>query len=297
MSGMAITVLDTAVGMSSVLSAEESRRHEMMREVLTPMAGMFRYFPGDIGLLAMHAMSFGFPFDRRLDETRGALDRLVEADAWGRIERALIDAVEIQVNAIPDLRVPDIKVLLVLGDLSDEYFMGPARGFSGNGSATGYISLTLWPTEENLGRLEAAAVHELHHNLRYAPGGIVWDPTSVVVGEQVVSEGLADAFARQLYGRSGYTPIGTPHLNDDTVFDKVVTGLDIAEMQNFTSWVHGDESARRFGAEPVGLPTGAGYAAGNRLVDAYLAAQGMSAAEALHIPSREIIDVALSLLR
>jgi hypothetical protein len=31
-------------------------------------------------------------------------------------------------------------------------------------------------------------VHELNHNLRYAPGGVVWDPASVVVGEHTVSE-------------------------------------------------------------------------------------------------------------
>ncbi|WGW12298.1 DUF2268 domain-containing putative Zn-dependent protease [Saxibacter everestensis] len=294
---MTITVLDTATGMSSVLSADDARRREALSDVLAPMEGMFRYFPGEVDLVAMHAMSFGFPLDRQLDETRDALARLVEADAWGRIERSLIAAVDAQARAVSDLHVPDITCLLVLGDPTDEYFMGPVRGFSGNGSATGYISLTLWPTEENLARLEAAAVHELNHNLRYAPGGVVWDPAAVVVGEQVVSEGLADAFARQLYGESGYTPIGVPHLGDDEVFDKVVSGLDIGGMQNFTAWVHGDPAAQRFGVEPVGLPAGAGYAVGNRLLDGYLTASGTTAAEALHASSRDIIDVALRTLR
>ncbi|WP_127783736.1 DUF2268 domain-containing putative Zn-dependent protease [Rhodococcus sp. X156] len=291
---MTITVLDTATAMDAVLRAEASARPELLRRALAPMAGMFRYFPGEVDLVAMHAMSFGFPLDRRGDEVREALSRLQAADAWRRIERALAEAVDIQTRATPQVQVPDISVLLVLGDPDDEYFMGPARGFSGNGSATGYLSLTLWPTEENLGRLEAAAVHELNHNLRYAPGGVVWDPASVVVGEQVVSEGLADAFARQLYGDAlGYTPIGGAHLADNAVFAKVVSGLDVGGMQNFAAWVHGDAAATRFGAAPVGVPTGAGYAVGNRLVDAYLAATGTSAAEALHVPSREIIDVAL----
>ena len=136
-------------------------------------------------------------------------------------------------------------------------------------------------------------MHELQHNLRYAPGGVIWDPATVVVGEQVISEGLADAFARQLHGQAGYTPIGVPHLDDDAVFDKVVSGLGVSGMQHFVSWVHGDDAARRFGGEPVGLPTGAGYAAGNRLVDAYLLATGSTAAEALHVPSATIIEVAL----
>ncbi|WP_235834871.1 DUF2268 domain-containing putative Zn-dependent protease [Actinomadura logoneensis] len=59
-------------------------------------------------------------------------------------------------------------------------------------------------------------------------------------------------------------------------------------MQNFTAWAHGDPSAERFGLTPVGLPMGAGYAAGNRLVDTYLAATGQTAAQALHAGSSEI---------
>lgn len=290
---MTITILDTATGMRDVLAAPASERTERLRSMLEPVSDMYRYFPGEVDLVAMHAMSFGFPVDRSREQVLDALDRLVAADAWGRIARALDAAAAVQLAAVPTLVVPEIAVLLVLGDPDDTYFMEPIRGFSGNGSATGFLSLTLWPTEENLARLEAAAVHELQHNLRYAPGGVIWDPATVVVGEQVISEGLADAFARQLYGHAGYTPIGVPHLDDDTVFDKVVSGLGVSGMQHFVSWVHGDDAAHRFGGEPVGLPTGAGYAAGNRLVDAYLSATGSTAAEALHVPSATIIEVGL----
>ena len=283
--------------MEAALKAPEAERGHVLRSMLAPMEGMFRYFPGEVDLLTMHAMSFGFPFDEPGEVIQRALDRLSDADVWGRLESAMGSAVDQQLAATPGVHVPEITVLIVLGNPTDEYFMGPLRGFSGNGSSTGYISLTLWPTEENLKRIEAAAVHELNHNLRYAPGGVVWDPAKVEVGEQIISEGLADAFARQVYGQSGYTPIGLPHLRDDRVFEKVVTGLPVRGMQNFTAWVHGDESARRFGGESVGLPTGAGYAAGNRLVDAYLEATGMTAAQALHAPSQEVIKVALGSVR
>lgn len=64
-------------------------------------------------------------------------------------------------------------------------------------------------------------------------------------------------------------------------------------MQNFTAWVHGDATAARFGATPVGLPTGAGYAVGNRLVDTYLTATGRTAAQALLVDSRQVINTAL----
>lgn len=292
---MTIRVLDTRQAIAAVLNADEHHRSDKLRQMLTPMREMFRYFPGEVDLAEMHAMSFGFPLNRRAKDIQNALSLLQASNAWNRIEHALSEALRVQKEATPDISIPDITFLLVLGDPDDSYFMGPARGFSGNGSATGYISLTLWPTEENLARLEAAAVHELNHNLRYAPGGVVWDPKSVKVGEQIISEGLADAFSRQLYGTIGYTPIGLPHLTDETVFRKVVSGLDTQGMQNFTAWVHGDEAAKRFGCEPMGLPTGAGYAVGNRLVDAYLASTRMSAAEALHSTSDDIIRAALNM--
>ena len=288
---MSITVLDTSHGIAEVLAAPSSRRADVLREVLAPMAGMYRWFPGDVDLVAMHSASFGFALDSPAAGTRRALDELRAADAWARIERASTRALERQSRAVPGLRVPDVTVSLMVGDAGDDYFAGPARGFSGNGSVPGFVTLTVLPTDENLGRLEAAAVHELHHNLRYSPGGVVWDPATVTVGEQIVSEGLADAFARQLHGDTGYTPVGRPHLDDDDVLRRVVGGLDVTGMREFIAWVHGDAAALRFGATPVGLPTGAGYAVGNRIVDAYLAATGTSAADALHVPSRAIVEI------
>ncbi|QUQ64724.1 DUF2268 domain-containing protein [Kutzneria sp. CA-103260] len=289
---MTITVLDTYPAMREILRAPQADRAEPLRAMLTPAAGMYRYFPGEVDLVAMHRMGSGFPLDRDEDRCLAALETLHEADAWGRIGHALENAVAVQVKATPEITVPDITVLLVLGDPSDEHFMRTSLGETANGSVSGYLFLNLWPYAENLARLEAMAVHELNHNLRYSPGNVVWNPATVTVGEHVVSEGLADAFARQLYGDElGYARIGVPHLRDDQVFAKVRTGLDVTGMQNFTAWVLGDAHAVRYGGTPVGLPTGAGYAAGNRLVDAYLAATGLTAAEALLVDSTEVIAV------
>ncbi|NYI94285.1 uncharacterized protein YjaZ [Streptomonospora nanhaiensis] len=244
--------------------------------------------------MAMHLQSSGFPLDRDERRCLEALETLAAAGAWERMRRALDDALAVLLAAVPGLAAPDITVLLVLGDPGDAHFMGPCQGVTGFGGISGTIVITLWPYPENVARLEATAVHELHHNLRFGPGGVVWDPTTVTVGDHIVSEGLADAFARQLYGEDlGPTRIGVPHLDDDAVFAKVLTGLDVTGMENFTAWVHGDPSAERFGLTPVGLPMGAGYAAGNRLADAYLAATGQTAAQALHAQGAEVIATAL----
>lgn len=292
---MTITVLDTYPAMREILRSPQADRPALLKAVLEPAAGMYRHFPGEVDLVAMHRMGSGFPLDRDEQRCREALEALHDADAWHRVERALNDALAVQLAATPDLTVPDITVLIVLGDPGDAHFMGPNLGMTANGSVPGHVFLNFWPFPENLTRLEATAVHELNHNLRYGPGGVVWDPATVTVGEHVVSEGLADAFARQLYGDElGHTRIGVPHLRDDAVFAKVVSGLDVTGMRNFTAWVHGDETAVRYGATPVGLPTGAGYAVGNRLVDAYLAATGRTAAQALLVDSREVVDAALT---
>ncbi|MGW0245991.1 DUF2268 domain-containing protein [Nocardia goodfellowii] len=291
---MTITVLDTYSDMRRIVRAPVADRTELLRSMLEPVKDMYRYFPGEVDLVALHHMGSGFPLDRDEQRCLDALETLAAADAWTRIQRALDNALDVQLAATPDIHVPDITVLFVLGDPGDAHFMGPCLGMTGNGSMPGFILLTLWPFAENVERLAASAVHELNHNLRYSPGGVVWHPATVTVGEHVVSEGLADAFARQLYGDElGYARIGVPVLHDDAVFAKVVTGLDVTGMQNFTAWVHGDASAQRYGATPVGLPTGAGYAAGNRLVDAYLTASGRTAAQALHADSAEVIRVAL----
>ncbi|WP_040778393.1 DUF2268 domain-containing protein [Nocardia pneumoniae] len=291
---MTITVLDTYSATRQILRAPAADRVAMLHSMLEPVSGMYRYFPGEVDLVDMHRRAAGFPLDRDEDRCLDALETLAAARAWERMQRALDDALAVQLAATPGLQVPDITVLFVLGDPGDAHFMGPSLGVTGNGGMSGYIVITLWPYPENVERLEATAVHELNHNLRYSPGGVVWNPMTVTVGEHVISEGLADAFARQLYGDElGYTRIGVPHLRDEAVFAKVVSGLGVTGMQNFTAWVHGDAIAEHFGVAPVGLPTGAGYAVGNRLVDAYLAATGQTAAQALHADSSEIIATAL----
>ncbi len=290
---MDITVLDSRTAMRDALLAPLGGRREVFRPLLERAAGMYRYFPGEVDVVEMHHLGGGFRLDADDARYLPALERMAEADAWGRVGAALRHGLEVQLAATPSITVPDdVTVLVVLANPDDELLMGPGRGMSANGSVTGYLWINLWPTEEVLEQVEAIAVHELHHNLRYA--NRVWDPATVTVGEHVVSEGLADAFARQLYGDLGYALIGRDVLDDGAAFAKVLTGLDVTGMQNFTAWVHGDAHARRYGADPVGLPTGAGYAAGNRLVDAYLAATGQTAAEALLADREDVIRATLS---
>lgn len=289
---MTFIVLDSHTAMRRALDAPLEERAALVRPLLERAAGMYRDVPGEVDVVDMHHLGNGFRLDRDDERYLPALDRMAAADVWGRIETALAQALAVQLDATPGITVPDeIVVLLVLGNPDDDLFMDAGRGMSANGSVTGYLWINIWPSDEVLAQVEAIAVHELHHNLRYA--NRVWDPATVTVGEHVVSEGLADAFARQLYGDLGYALVGRAVLDDDAAVAKVLTGLEVTGMENFTAWVLGDAHAARFGAGPVGLPTGAGYAAGNRLVDAYLAATGQRPAEALLADRDDVIRTAL----
>lgn len=170
---MVITILDTLSQMGDILTAPESDRPARLEAMLRPAAGMYRYFPGEVDLVQMHKMGSGFPLDRDEEECLRAVEALGEADAWNRVRWAIDAALVVQLTATPNITVPDLTVLIVLGDPGNAHFMGPALGMIANGSVTGYLQLNLWPFPENLARLEATAVHELNDNLRYALGGVI----------------------------------------------------------------------------------------------------------------------------
>ncbi|WP_231442626.1 DUF2268 domain-containing protein [Brevibacterium zhoupengii] len=291
---MTISLIDSASAMRRVVDAEPQHRADLVRQMWEPMAGMYHFIPGGVDMAETHGQNFGFPLSDDAEQVSEGLDKLIAADAWQRIEEALICGIEALEAADSGVKIPDLKVLIVLGDPGNAHFMNEAQGLSGFGGISGYIVLTIWPTPRVLDRLEAIAVHELHHNVRYSPDGIIWNPATVTVGEHVVAEGLADVFAVELYGEKGYTHFVSKEVYaDDDVLAKVVTGLDVTGMQDFAAWVLGDVSARQFGGEPVGLPTGAGYAVGARIVSAYRDRAGVSAAQAVRKSATDIIDAAL----
>lgn len=294
---MTISVIDSAADMSRVLAADAEDRADLIRGMWAPMAGMYHFVPGGVDMATVHQQNFGFRPDAAIEQVREGLESLVAADAWTRIGKALEDGAAALTSADPGVTIPDLNVLLVLGDPTNEHFVDEVQGISGFGGISGYIAITVWPTFRVLDRLEAIAVHELHHNVRYSPGGIVWDPQTVTVGEHVVAEGLADVFASELYGDAGYTHfVRDETRSDDQTLAKVASGLGVTGMADFAAWVLGDSSAQLFGAEPVGLPTGAGYAAGARLVRAYLDATGTTAAHSVRTPASDILRMALPLL-
>jgi uncharacterized protein YjaZ len=284
---MRITVHDTLTQTREILAAPLADRPSALLRMLEPVLPMYAYAPA--GPIDSHHLGNGFRVDTERGELyREALDRLAAADTWGVVERCLTQSIEAQLAATPDLKTaPELHVVLLLGDPSDEFFVHTTGGYFGIGGFPGYLTVTVWPTPTNVDKVGYCAVHELHHNLRFA--NVVWNPATVTVGDQVVCEGLAEAFVRERYGPAAMGPWGDPARGDEAAYQRVLDNLGLVGMANLSAYVHGDATTERMGGTPVGLPTGVGYLTGLRIVDAHLAATGLTVAQSTALPAAEII--------
>ncbi|WP_084958379.1 DUF2268 domain-containing protein [Thermoactinospora rubra] len=288
---MDIVIHDTLPAMERMLQGPVEKRPEALRAMLAPMREAIP-MPGD--LVDMHHQGGGFRVDREDERYLPALRWLAETDLPGQIERLLKLSLGYLRDAVPGLRHPEtLQVMFVLGDPDNEHLMRTTGGYYGMGSAPGWLYLLAWPTEENVGRIAHCAVHEFHHQVRYS--NVAWDPATVTVGEHVVAEGLAEAFVRELSGPEAMGPWSAMVTGADfeRAYEKIVADIDLQGMQHTPAYVLGDSAMARFGGTPRGIPDMAGYAVGLRLVEAHLAATGMSVAASTVLPAAQILAPAL----
>lgn len=286
---MKIIVHDTASAMLDLLQRPLEERPDALREMFSPLQSAMSAI-GDLDMVQMHQAGSGFRIDVEDARYAAALRQMQDAQVWNQIEDRLAAAWTRLDAALPGVKTAEtVHVVLALGNPDDELLTVHNGGYFGMGGIPGAIQLTMWPTATSLAKIGYAAAHELHHNVRYA--NVIWDPATVTVGEQVVAEGLAEAFVRELAGEEAMGPWATTLSGRDLeqAQAKVTAAVDVAGMANLPPYVYGDATARRMGCEPVGLPDAAGYAAGLRIVDAHIRASGLTAAQSTALPAREIL--------
>ncbi|HKV86832.1 MAG TPA: DUF2268 domain-containing putative Zn-dependent protease [Candidatus Dormibacteraeota bacterium] len=280
-----LDVHDDAAGLARLFTLPAASRLEALAE----LRGISTFDEVPMRMLKqIHEQGDGFRV--HVDDPRyaPALKRLVEADAWGQLRRELARAWEYQRSVLPGIRHPDrVEVVLTLGNPDDPIFMERTLGYYGMGATPGTIWLVAWPTEYNLPRIGACGVHELAHNLRTPNVDGAFD-----LAEWIVHEGLAEAFTVEVCGPDStgawYAAVTGDALDDayETVTGAFGTGRSFADWSPF---VLGDEVARRVGATPAGVPHMGGYAVGRLIVERYLKATGLRAAQAIVHPSSEIL--------
>ncbi|MEU6175445.1 DUF2268 domain-containing putative Zn-dependent protease [Streptantibioticus parmotrematis] len=287
---MKIVVHDTASAMTDLLGLPLARRPDALRRMLAPLQDVMPANAG-IDLVAAHSgAGSGFRVDRDDPRYLPALERMREAGVWDDVEASLGTAWERIADAVPGVgHAGTVHVAVVLGDPDDEHLVERSGGCFGLGGIPGAILLVVWPTGTSLRHVGHTAAHELHHNVRYA--NVRWDPVNVTVGEHVVAEGLAEAFVRELAGEQAMGPWSRSLTGAglDRAYERITADIDVAGMRNLTAYVLGDATARRMGQPTVGLPDFAGYPVGLRVVDAHLAATGLTAAASTALPAREIL--------
>ncbi|MEV6151988.1 DUF2268 domain-containing putative Zn-dependent protease [Nonomuraea sp. NPDC052129] len=277
---MEFIVQDTLTPMAELLEQPLQRRPDLLRELLAPIRQVIPV-PGDI--VDIHHQGSGFRVDAEDPRYLPALHAMMEADVLGQIERELHRAAD----RLSGLKLPDsLRVLFVLGDPGSEQLMKVTGGYYGMGSSPGLLYLLGWPSEEIIGRIAHCAVHEFHHQARYT--NVPWHPT---VGEHVISEGLAEAFVRELSGVEAMGPWSSMVSGEELerAYEKIMADFDLEGMHLTSAYVLGDTTVARFGQEPRGIPDMAGYAVGLRLVDAHLAATGMTVAESTALPLSQLV--------
>jgi uncharacterized protein YjaZ len=215
---------------------------------------------------------------------------MLKENVAGQVERELRRAWARLTEAVPGIQGPQrLQVMLMLGNPDDDYLMRVVGGYYGMGGVPGWIYLIAWPSDEVIWRIAHCAVHEFHHQVRYA--NVEWNPVTVTVGEHVVAEGLAEAFVRELSGPEAMGPWSSrvSGAGFDAAYAKIMADKDLAGMRHTPSYVLGDTAAVKFGGQPLGIPDMAGYAVGMRVVDDYLAATGLTVAESSVLPSASIL--------
>jgi uncharacterized protein YjaZ len=280
-----IDVRDDAAALARIFTLPVAARMEALAE----MRGISAFDRAGMDQLTqIHEHGDGFRI--QVDDPRYAvaLQRLVDADAWGQLRRDLGRAWEYQRSVLPGIRHPDrIEVTLTLGNPDDSLFIERTLGYYGMGAIPGSIWLVAWPTDFNVTRIGACGVHELAHNLR-TPN----IETSFNLAEWVVQEGLAEVFTTEVCGPEStgawYASVSGPEL--DAAFEKVTAAFDTGSgFRDWTPYVMGDLIAERFGSRPMGLPHMAGYAVGRQIVERYLEASNLKAAQAIVRPAAEIL--------
>jgi uncharacterized protein YjaZ len=282
---MEIVVHDDAPALAKLFKLPVAKR----LGALAAMRGISEFDePAMKALKQIHEQGDGFRVG--VDDPRyaAALARLVEADAWGQLRRELARAWEYQRSVLPGIHHAEtVEVALTLGNPDDPVFIESTRGYYGMGSVPGSIWMVAWPTDYNVTRIGACGVHELAHNLRTPNVEGHFD-----LAEWVIHEGLAEVFTIEVCGPDStgawYAPVTGTAL--DAAWEKVTAAFGTGHsFPDWTPYVLGDEVAGRMGLRPVGVPHMGGYAVGRAIIERYLAATGLKAAQAIVRPKAEIL--------
>ncbi len=290
---MQFNIIDTESMYRRLLATTDpaEREHLYRQELLEPFAGLFRIFGGADALSTAKMWSLYTPEDfgnGARPKIESLLAALAAHDAWEKANEALERGRQAFAPFADRLRLETVTFALVLADLSRANPID--RGYTGFGGIPGYVLAVYSDANDyTLPRLGGACVHELNHNLRFSV--FPFNPMQVTVGEYSIAEGLAEAFAAELFGEEVVGYYVTDISEEQLLSAKQVIGsaLEVTGFNEVRSYIFGDTISAHMGRPKAGVPDFAGYAIGYRVVRQYLQRTGKTVAEATFVPAQQII--------
>ncbi|MCB9451309.1 MAG: hypothetical protein H6672_07700 [Anaerolineaceae bacterium] len=288
---MQFQIVDTeAIYRRLLATMDAAEREADFRDTLVaPFAGMIQVFGGGDGLAMFQqwGMSPGMFVGDGREQIIRYLDDLASAGAWKRAAASLETGWAAFTPYAERIGLDAITFALCLVQTDP---VPGGYGYAGFGAIPGWI-MTVYtdPDAFNLERVEAATIHELHHNVRFTL--FPFNMMQTTVGEYMIAEGLAESFAAELYGEDLIGPWVTRF--DDSRLEESRAifrdSLNVTGFNTIRSYIFGDDVAGHMGMEKVGVPPYAGYALGYKVTQAYLKRTGKTVAEATLLSAQEII--------
>ena len=216
-----------------------------------------------------------------------ALEKLKEIDALQTAHHTLNHCIDFIENSNLKINADELRFGMFIADPKK---LELQKGYCGFGGIPGFIHVSLYPNAYNIPRIPAIIAHEFHHNIRFSY--FDWDHGDVTVGDYLIIEGLAESFAKELYGEDLLGPWVTSFDKEDLDYSKeVIKGaLNIKGFAEVSSYMFGDAIAKEQGYQPVGLSPFAGYAVGYEAVQSFMKNNNVRIEEATLLDTDEILS-------
>lgn len=277
-----------------LFSLEEGREDFFRYEMMKPFEAMWQTIhvplkanePNGYDVLMATSM-LGYLDVRDTAAGLQALTKLKDNQALQTAQHAINDCLRFITSHALHIAADELRLGLYIADAEK---LSLQKGYCGFGGIPGFIQVTISPNDYNIPRLPAVIAHEFHHNIRFSY--FDWDHGNVTVGDYLVIEGLAESFAKELYGEQLLGPWVTSFDEEDLAysFEVIKEALYVKGFAEVSSYLFGDAIAKEQGYAPVGLSPFAGYAVGYHIVQAFMKRHGIGIAEASLMETADILE-------
>jgi uncharacterized protein YjaZ len=291
---MKIIIEDTIKQYEKLFSIEEDKENYYRYSMMKPFEKMWNMInvplkakqPNGYDVLIATNM-LGYLNVSETQTGRQALEDLKDIQALQTAQSTLKHCIDFFEKSNININADELRFGMYIADPKK---LELQKGYCGFGGIPGFIQVSIYPNSYNIPRLPPVIAHEFHHNIRFSY--FDWDHGDVTVGDYLIIEGLAESFAKELYGEDLLGPWVTSFDKEDLEYSKEVIkeALDIKGFAEVSSYMFGDTIAKEQGYQPVGLSPFAGYAVGYQAIQSFMETNNVGIEEATLLGTDEIIS-------